>query len=73
MFFLKKTFYKSKRVTKQIKPFYIYSIVAVSLSWEEAVTKCDLNLLTSYENPVIVLNEIETNTDIKGYHTYMNS
>ena len=47
--------------------------MAVSLSWEEAVTKCDLNLLTSYENPVIVLNEIETNTDIKGYHTYMNS
>ena len=44
---------------------YIYSIMAVNLSLE-AVTICDLNFLTSYKIPVIVLNEVDTKSDIKG-------
>ena len=47
--------------------------MAVSLSWEEAVVICDLICETSYEIPVIILNEFENKSDIKGYHAYKNS
>lgn len=46
--------------------------MVVNLSWEEVITICDLNFLTSYEIRVIVLDEFETKSDIKGYHPYMN-
>ena len=51
----------------------MYSFMAVSLSWEEAVVICDLICETSYEIPVIILNEFENKSDIKGYHAYKNS
>ena len=41
--------------------------MAVNLTWEDTVTICDLNFLTSYEIQVIVLNEFETTSDIKSY------
>lgn len=47
--------------------------MAVSLSWEETVVICDLICETSYEIPVIILNEFKTKSDIKGYHAYKNS
>ena len=43
VFFKKITFSENKHVTKQIKLFYIYSIMAAILSWEEIVAICDLN------------------------------
>ena len=46
-------------------------MMTFNLSWE--VTICDLNFPTSYEIPVIVLNEFETISNITCYHAYMNS
>ena len=45
------------------------------MSWEETVKLCDLNFPTSFrhEITVIVRNEFETKSDVKGYHPYINS
>ena len=45
----------------------------VNLSCKKTSTISDLKFPTSYEIPVIVLNESETKSDIKGCHAYMNS
>ena len=46
--------------------------MAVNLSCEEAITICNLHFLTSYQIPVIVLDEFEAKSNIKGYHSCMN-
>ena len=47
--------------------------MAVNLRWEDTFTICGLNFPTSYEIPVIALNNFGTKSDIKSYHAYMNS
>ena len=39
---------------------------------EEKVELCGVKLSSSYEMPMVVIKEFETESVIKGYHAYMN-
>ena len=39
---------------------------------EEKVELCDVKLSSSYEMPLVIIKEFETESVIKGYHAYMN-
>ena len=39
---------------------------------EEKVELCGVKLASSYEMPLIIIKEFETEPVIKGYHAYMN-
>ena len=39
---------------------------------EEKVELCGVKLSSSYEMPLVIIKEFETESVIKGYHAYMN-
>ena len=39
---------------------------------EEKVEVCSIKLSSSYEMPLVIIKEFETESVIKGYHAYMN-
>ena len=39
---------------------------------EEKIELCGVKLSLSYEMPLVIIKEFETETVIKGYHAYMN-
>ena len=39
---------------------------------EEKVELCGVKLSSSYEMPLVIIKEFETESVIKGYHTHMN-
>ena len=39
---------------------------------EEKVEFCGVKLSSSYEMPLVIIKEFETESVIKGYHAYMN-
>ena len=39
---------------------------------EEKVELCGVKLTSSYEMPLVIIKEFETEPVIKGYHAYMN-
>ena len=39
---------------------------------EEKVEFCGVKLSSSYEMPLVIIKEFETEPVIKGYHAYMN-
>ena len=39
---------------------------------EEKVELCGVKLSLSYEMPLVIIKEFETESVIKGYHAYMN-
>ena len=43
-----------------------------SLRLKEKVELCGMKLSSSYEMPLVIIKEFETNPVIKGYHAYMN-
>ena len=39
---------------------------------EEKVELCGVKLSSSYEMPLVIIKEFETESVIKGYHAYIN-
>ena len=48
------------------------SLITKIEDMEEKVELCGVKLASSYEMPLIIIKEFETEPVIKGYHAYMN-
>ena len=53
-----------------LKNYLITKIEAYDM--EEKVELCGVKLSSSYEMPLVIIKEFETESVIKGYHAYMN-
>ena len=55
-----------------LKNSLITKIKAKVENMEEKVELCGVKLSSSYEMPLVIIKEFETESVIKGYHAYMN-